>query len=265
MVAETLPQIDIGQDVAPPLRRLTYADITAALRAGWKDFLATPTQLLFLCIIYPAFGFVLARAAAGGDLLPLVWPLISGFALVGPLAALGLYEISRRREAGLPTSWSDAFRVLQSPALFQIIGMGVIMALIFALWLLTARGIFLITMGDVSHAGPMELMGDVFSRSGGVVLLLLGNAVGFLFAVLVLALSAISLPMLLDRHVSLGTAIATSFRVFNENRPVMLAWGLVVAVGLAVGMATLFVGLAVTLPLLGHATWHLYRRVLGQA
>lgn len=262
MVAETLPQIDTGTDAVPHLRRLTQADITAALRAGWKDFLATPTQLLFLCIIYPAFGFVLARAAAGGNLLPLVWPLISGFALVGPLAALGLYEISRRREAGLPTSWSDAFRVLQSPALMQIIGMGVIMAVIFALWLLTARGIFAVTMGDVLHEGPLALVADVFSRPGGWALLLLGNAAGFLFAVLVLALSAISLPMLLDRHVSLGTAIGTSFQVFNENRTVMLGWGLVVALGLAVGMATLFVGLAVTLPLLGHATWHLYRRVV---
>ena len=262
MVAETLPQIDIGQDAVPPLRQIGTDDIRAALRAGWTDFMATPTQLLFLCIIYPIFGFVLARAAAGGNLLPLVWPLISGFALVGPLAALGLYEISRRRDAGLPTSWSDVFRVLQSPALMQIVGMGVIMAVIFALWLLTARGIFLATMGDISHEGPMALLRDVFSRPGGMALLLLGNAVGALFAVLVLALSAISLPMLLDRHVSLPTAIATSFRAFRENRVVMLAWGLVVAVGLAVGMATLFVGLAVTLPLLGHATWHLYKRVV---
>jgi uncharacterized membrane protein len=262
MVSETLPQIDTGQDAVPALRRLENADIVAALRAGWADFIATPTQLLFLCIIYPAFGFVLARAASGGNLLPLLWPLISGFALVGPLAALGLYEISRRREKGLTTSWTDTFRVLQSPAVMQIVGMGVIMAAIFALWLLTARGIFALTMGDVSQEGPMALIGDVFSGGGGIALLLLGNAVGFLFAVLVLALSAISLPMLLDRHVSIGTAIGTSFRVFRENRTVMLGWGLVVALGLAAGMATLFVGLAVTLPLLGHATWHLYRRVV---
>jgi len=263
MVAETLPQIEAGQDTVPALRRITTDDIRAALRAGWTDFMATPTQLLFLCVIYPVFGFVLARAAAGGDLLPLIWPLLSGFALVGPLAALGLYEISRRRQAGLPTSWSDVFRVVQSPALFQIIGMGLILAVIFALWLVTARGIFLITMGDVLHEGPMALLRDVFSRPGGTALLVLGNVVGLVFAVLVLALSAISLPMLLDRHVTLGTAITTSVRAFRENRTVMLAWGLVVAVGLAAGMATLFVGLAVTLPLLGHATWHLYRRVVA--
>ena len=263
MVAQTLPQVDTGQDAVPPLRHITQADLRAALQAGRADFMATPTQLLFLCIIYPIFGFVLARAAAGGNLLPLVWPLLSGFALVGPLAALGLYEISRRREAGLPTSWTDVFRVLQSPAVLQIAAMGVIMALIFALWLVTARGIFLATMGDVAHEGPMALLHDVFSRPGGMALLVLGNAVGALFAVLVLALSAISLPMLLDRHVSLSTAIATSFRAFNENRLVMLGWGVVVALGLAVGMATLFVGLAVTLPVLGHATWHLYRRVVA--
>ena len=262
MVAQTLPQVVGGQDSVPLLRRLSNADIASALRAGWTDFMATPTQLLFLCIIYPVFGFVLARAAAGGNLLPLVWPLISGFALVGPLAALGLYEISRRREAGLSTSWTDTFRVLQSPALLQIVGMGAIMAVIFALWLLTARGIFHVTMGDVLHEGPMALLRDVSSRSGGMALLLLGNAVGAIFAVLVLAISAISLPMLLDRHVSLRTAIETSLRVFRENLMVMLAWGVVVAVGLFAGMATLFVGLAVTLPVLGHATWHLYKRAV---
>ena len=262
MVAETLPQVEVANDAVPPLRRLSFADIRAALEAGRADFMAAPTQILFLCIIYPAFGFVLARAASGGSLLPLLWPLMSGFALVGPLAALGLYEISRRRQAGLATSWSDTFRVLQSPALMQIVAMGVIMAVIFALWLLTARGIFWVTMGDVLHDGPRELLRDVFSRPGGMALLVLGNLAGFAFAVLVLAISAISLPMLLDRHVSLGTAIETSMRVFRENPRVMLAWGLVVAAGLAVGMATLFVGLAVTLPLLGHATWHLYKRVV---
>lgn len=260
MVAHTYSTIDGAGPAGVALRRLTPGDIAAALRAGRDDFLAAPTQLLFLCIIYPIFGFVLARAAAGGDLLPLVWPLLSGFALLGPLAALGLYEISRRREAGLPGSWTDCFRVLQSPALPGIIGMGLIMLVIFALWLVTARGIFWATLGDVSHTGPQALLAEVFGTGAGWALLLLGNAVGFLFATLVLAISAFSFPMLLDRNVSLGTAIATSWRAFGENRQVMLGWGLVVALGLAAGMATLFVGLAVTLPVLGHATWHLYRR-----
>jgi uncharacterized membrane protein len=249
-------------EARPRLRRLTMADIAAALRAGRADFLETPTQLLFLCVIYPALGFLLARAAAGGALLPLVWPLISGFALVGPVAALGLYEISRRRQAGLPTSWLDCFRVLQSPALPAILGMGVLLAAIFALWLLTARGIFLLTLGDVTHAGPGALLNEVFGTRGGWALLLLGNAAGLGFAVLVLAISTFSFPMLLDRQVTLGTAIATSWQAFQDNRRVMLAWGLVVALGLAVGMATLFVGLALSLPILGHATWHLYRRAL---
>jgi uncharacterized membrane protein len=262
MAVEAFSPIALGADAPPRMRQLAMSDITAALRAGWADFLATPTQLLFLCVIYPAFGFVVARAASGGALLPLVWPLVSGFALVGPVAALGLYEISRRREAGLPTSWLDCFRVLQSPALPAMVGMGVIMAAIFVLWLFTARGLFLLTLGDVAHAGPGALLGAVFGSTGGIALLLLGNAVGLAFAVLVLAISAFSFPMLLDRNVSLGTAIATSWNAFRDNRNVMLGWGLVVAIGLAAGMATLFVGLALTLPVLGHATWHLYRRAV---
>jgi len=244
------------------LRRLTAGDVTGALRAGRDDFMAAPTQLLFLCIIYPVFGFVLARAAGGGDLLPLIWPLLSGFALLGPLAALGLYEISRRREAGMVPNWTDCFRVLQSPALPAIIAMGVLMVAIFALWLVTARGIFWLTMGDVPNASPGALLAEVLGTGAGWALLVLGNAVGFLFATLVLAISTVSFPLLLDRNVTLAAAIATSWQAFQENRMVMLGWGLVVAAGLALGMATLFVGLAVTLPILGHATWHLYRRTV---
>ncbi len=249
-------------DAAPQLRRIGIADLAAALRAGWQDFMAAPTQILFLCVIYPVFGFVLARAAAGGAMLPLVWPLLSGFALVGPLAALGLYEISRRREQGLPVSWRDCFRVLQSPSLGAMIGMGAIMVAIFAAWILTARGLFALTLGSASHADIFTLLGDVFDGTGGIALLLLGNLAGALFAVLVLAISVVSLPLLLDRPVSLGTALDTSWRAFRANMPIMLVWGLIVAAGLAFGMATLLVGLAVTLPLLGHATWHLYRRVV---
>ena len=140
--------------------------------------------------------------------------------------------------------------------------MGVLMAAIFALWLLTAQGIFLLTLGDVTHAGPGALLADVFGTSGGWALLALGNAAGLGFAVLVLAISTFSFPMLLDRQVALGTAITASWQAFQDNRQVMLAWGLVVTLGLGVGMATLSVGLALSIPILGHATWHLYRRTL---
>ncbi len=247
---------------APRDTQLTFADIAAALRAGRDDLMAAPTQILFLCVLYPVVGLVFARAASGANVWGLVWPLLSGFVLIGPLAALGLYEISRRREAGLPVSWRDCFRVLQSPALGSIMGMGLLLVAILLLWLLSAHGIMLLTLGHAEHDSLGGFLAQVFETRGGQWLLVLGNLVGFCFALLVLMIAAFSLPMLLDRDVSMGEAIAASWRVFQANRGVMLAWGAVVAAGLFFGMLTLMVGLAVTLPLLGHATWHLYRRAL---
>lgn len=245
------------------IRRVRLQDLSAVLRLGWADLTAAPTQIIFLCLIYPIVGFVLASAAAGGAVLPLVYPLLAGFALMGPLAALGIYEISRRREAGLTVAWSDMFGVLRSPAIFSIALLAVGLLGIFALWLLTARGLYLAIMGAAAPVGPMAMVSDVLGTARGLVLIAAGNLVGAAFAVLVLALSIVSFPMLLDRNVTPSTAVRTSWEVFQANWQVLLAWGAIVAGLLALGMALLFVGLAVVLPLLGHATWHLYRRLIA--
>ncbi|MBX9751467.1 MAG: DUF2189 domain-containing protein [Roseococcus sp.] len=245
------------------IRRITVADLGAALRAGWADFTAAPTQIIFLCLIYPVLGFILGSAAAGSHLLPMVYPLLAGFALLGPLAALGIYELSRRREAGLSVGWADMFGVLRSPAILSIVALGVLLLGIFVLWLLSARGLYWATMGDAVPAGPQALWNEVLGTRQGLVLILLGNLVGAAFAVLVLALSIVSFPMLLDRDVTPGKAMRISLATFRANWAVLLVWGVIVAGLLAAGMALLFVGLAVVLPLLGHATWHLYRRLIA--
>jgi uncharacterized membrane protein len=245
------------------IQHIGLADLTAALRAGWADFTAAPTQIIFLCLIYPVLGFLLGSAAAGSRLLPLVYPLLAGFALLGPLAALGIYELSRRREAGLSVGWQDMFGVLRSPAILSIAALGVGLLGIFVLWLLSARGLYGATMGHLAPASPMALLEQVLGTREGLVLILLGNLVGAAFAVLVLALSIVSFPMLLDRDVTAGQALRTSWAAFQANWGVLLAWGVIVAGLLVAGMALLFVGLAVMLPLLGHATWHLYRRLIA--
>jgi uncharacterized membrane protein len=242
---------------------ICLADLGAALRAGWADFTAAPTQIIFLCLIYPVLGFILGSAAAGSRLLPLVYPLLAGFALLGPLAALGIYELSRRREAGLIVGWADMFGVLRSPAILSITALGIGLLVVFLLWLLSARGIYWATMGHEVPGGPMALLDEVLGTRRGLVLILVGNLVGAAFAVLVLALSLVSFPMLLDRDVTAGEALRTSWAAFRTNWGVLLVWGAIVAALLAAGMALLFVGLAVVLPLLGHATWHLYRRLLA--
>jgi uncharacterized membrane protein len=247
----------------PAIRRIGLTDLREALARGYADFMATPTQLVFLGIIYPLIGLVAARAAAGGDLLPLFYPMVAGLSLMGPVAALGIYELSRRREKGLAVSWVNAFDVLRSPALGSIAALGLLLCVIFVAWLLAAQMIYEATMGRLPGPGSAtEFVGQVFGTPEGRRLILLGNVVGFLFAVLVLTLTVVSFPMLLDRNVGMATAVRTSVRAVLANPVAMAGWGFVVAVLLLLGCLPVFVGLAVVMPLLGHATWHLYRKVV---
>ncbi len=245
----------------PRLRRLTLADLVAALRAGWQDFLAIPTQLLFLCVFYPLIGLFAARAASDADLTPMIFPLVGGFALVGPLAALGLYELSRRREAGEPAAWYHVFGVLRAPALGPILRLGVMLAGVFLLWLLAANAIHGATMGRLPPG--TGFLGALFGTPEGWAMILVGNLVGAGFAGFVLAATVFAFPHLLAEGGSARAAMRLSFAAVRRNPAVMLAWGAIVGVLLFAGSLPLFVGLAVVLPVLGHATWHLYRRVVG--
>lgn len=244
------------------LRRIGFADLRAALAAGWDDFMAIPTQLVFLGLLYPIVGLLAARAMLHDDLMPLVWPLVAGLSLLGPICAVGLYEISRRREAGLPVSARNALDVLKSPALPQLAAMGGLLLALFLAWVFVAHRIWRITLEPMAISGWQGFMDALFQTHAGTILLVWGNLAGFGFALVVLAISAVSIPLMLDRHVSLAQAIQVSVRVVRDNPVTMAAWGLVVAAILALGSLPLFIGLAVAMPLLGHATWHLYRRVV---
>ena len=248
---------------APVVRRIGLSDLRAALAGGWSDFLAIPTQLVFLCILYPIIGLISARVAVGSNLLPLVFPLVAGFALVGPVLAIGLYELSRRREAGLPVSWLNAFDVLRSPAMLSVATLGGVLFLILAVWLGVARAIYALTIGGEAPLAVGDFIETIQTSPHAWELLVVGNAVGFLFALLVLTIAAVSFPLLLDRHVSPVVAVQTSVRAVTANPVTMLAWGFIVAAVLLLGCLPLFVGLAVAMPVLGHATWHLYRRVVA--
>jgi uncharacterized membrane protein len=248
----------------PVVQRIAVADVFDALRRGWQDFLATPTQLIFLGLIYPLVGLFAARATSGGNALALFYPLVAGLSLMGPVAAIGIYEISRRRERGWATSWLDAFSVLRSPAILSIVALGLMLLVIFGFWVLAAQWIYESTVGSIAHPATVgEFMGLLRDTPEGWRLILFGNAVGFLFAVAVLALSVVSFPLLLDRDVGPGVAVRTSLRAVAANPGPMAVWGLIVAALLLLGSIPLFVGLAVAMPVLGHGTWHLYRKVVA--
>ncbi|PWC52433.1 cytochrome C oxidase subunit I [Azospirillum sp. TSO22-1] len=248
--------------MVPAIRRIDVADLKDVLKRGLDDFGAYRTDVIFLCLIYPAVGLVLARAAYGRDMMHLLFPLASGFALIGPLAAVGLYEMSRRREEGVRITWRDAFGVLNAPSFGGVLALGLVLMGIFLLWLLTAQAIYDATLGPGAPASFGALLHDAFTTRAGWALIVVGVGVGFLFAVVALSISVVSFPLLLDRRVGADTAIWTSVRAVLANPVPMAAWGAIVTAGLVIGSIPLFVGLAVVMPVLGHATWHLYRRVV---
>ena len=245
----------------PAIRSIGPVDLRDALAKGLDDFWAMPTHVVFLSLIYPIVGIALGAATLGYDVIPLLYPLAAGFALIGPFAAIGLYELSRRRELGLDTSWKHAFDIVHSPSLWSIVALGSLLLAIFAIWLAVANAIY------VSNFGEEPTTLSAFARSvlttpEGHNLIVVGNAVGFLFAVVAFALSVVSFPLLLDRNVGMATAIVTSLKAISRNPLTMALWGLFVAGALVIGSLPFFIGLAIVMPILGHSTWHLYRKVV---
>ena len=244
------------------VRKIETADLFDALSKGVADFNARPTHLLFLCIIYPVLVVLIGRTFAGYDFLPLLFPIVAGSALMGPVVSCGMYELSRRRELGLENQWWHCFDVLRSPSILSIVMMGIILGAIFIAWLVAAQGIYTYYFGEDAPTSLLTFAGQVFTTPAGWSLIIVGCGVGLGFSVVVLAISVVAIPMLLDHHVDPLTAIMTSIRSVAANPITMAIWGLIVAGSLIIGALPLFVGLAVVMPILGHATWHLYRKVV---
>jgi uncharacterized membrane protein len=249
--------------VRPQVRRIGAVDLWDSLRKGLADFAAARDDVVFIVILYPLAGLVLAALAFRYELLPMIFPLLSGFALIAPVAADGLYEISRRRERGEVVNWTDAAGVFRSPAIGSIIGMGLILVALFVLWLATAYEISLVAFASGPPVTVESFLQQVFATGAGWWMIVIGIGVGFLFAVAALALSVISFPLLLDKHVDLDVAIGTSLKVVVQNPRTMALWGLIVAAALVIGSLPALIGLIVVLPVLGHATWHLYRKAVA--
>jgi uncharacterized membrane protein len=251
-----------GVSTAYVVRKIGISDLRHALRLGWEDFQAIPTHAVVLCVIYPVLGLVLFRLVLGYSVLPLLFPLAAGFTLIGPFAALGLYELSRRRERGEEAAAWHVVHVLRAPSFGAILGLGVFLFTLFVTWIATADAIYVATFGHAPAATIPDFARRVLTTPEGWSLIIIGCGVGFLFAVVALCVSVVSFPLMLDRHASAIEAIRTSLRAVMLNPFAMAVWGLIVAVLLVIGSLPFFVGLAVVLPVLGHATWHLYRKMV---
>ncbi len=250
-----------------PIRAIGVEDLRLALRRGVEDFLATPTQLLFLGLLYPLLGFVFARAAYGADLLPLIYPLVAGVGLMGPVVAAGVYELSRRRERGEPVTRANAFDVVRNPNIRSILSLGALLLAIFVAWLWTAEAVYLATLGQrpevADGLGILEFFALLFGTAEGWTMIVVGNLLGLVFSAAVLTLTVVSFPLLVDRKIGSATAMGVSVRAVAANPGTMALWGVTVMALLVLGSIPLFIGLAVVVPVLGHATWHLYRAVVA--
>jgi uncharacterized membrane protein len=245
----------------PVVCRIAASDLLQSLTHGYNDFAAMPSHAIFLCVIYPLLGLLLIAVTLSYS-IPLAFPLAAGVALIGPIVAIGLYELSRRREAGLDCSAGHVLDVLHSPSLAAIVSLGFLLMTIFLIWLGVAEAIYVANFGYGAPTSVPQFIDDLFNTSAGWNLIIVGTGVGFLFAALTLTISAVSFPLLLDRDVGAAVALLTSIRVVATNPVTMALWGLIVAALLVIGSLAFFLGLAVVIPVLGHATWHLYRKAV---
>lgn len=239
---------------------LTVADLRLALAAGWRDFRACPHFGLFFAAIYVGAGLLLCFALFNRGAAGWLVPAAAGFPLLAPFAAVGLYEVSRRREAGLPMRWGAILGALRGRGDEQILSMGVIVFVAFGFWLIVAHSIFAIFLAEPGmSSNPLDLL----RSTAGLTMLLVGSMAGAIMALAFYAITVISLPMLVDRDVDFLTAIIVSLGTVRSNAPVLIGWAALIAALLFAAMVPLFLGLFVALPVLGHATWHLYRRAVS--
>ena len=244
------------------IRKIGVKDLWQALKEGFDDFNAKPSHVVFLCVIYPLFALLLTLLLIGQNLLYLAFPMIAGFTLFGPVVSVGLFEMSRRRERGLDVTWRSAFEFAHSSSFAPIAALSVAMLLLYVAWLYMAQLIYFGLFGAVPPDSISDFATQVLTTRRGGALIVYGTAVGFMFAVVALAISVVAFPLLLDRQVSAITAVRTSIRAVTSNPLMMAVWGLIVVLLLAAGSILFLIGLAVVLPILGHATWHLYRKLV---
>lgn len=252
-----------SEDLKPNVRSLGLYDVRAALSLGWQDMMRFRSDVLALVFIYPMIGLALAFLAFEQALLPMLFPLAAGFALLGPVASIGMYEISRQQEDSGTASWGSALAALRGRVVGPVMVLGLFLLGWFMLWMAAAFAIYSMTLGPAMPESTVGFVSDVFTTSAGWMMIFLGMAVGAIFATVVLIVSAIGFPMLIDKPVGLPVAVVTSAKVFDQNRATMLLWGICVAVLLAIATIPVFLGLILVLPWLGHATWHLYRMAVS--
>lgn len=246
----------------PVVRPVTTADIRAALSSGLDDFRAAPLYGAFFGAIYAVAGILIVLAVTRFHMPWLGYPLAAGFALLGPFVAVGTYEVSRRIEAGTPLSWSGVLGVMLAQRGREFSWLAFVTLFVFLIWMYQVRLLLALFLGFKSFASFSEFVQIVLTTPEGLMFLAVGHVVGAALALGVFSLTVVSFPLLLDRDVDFITAMITSVKAVTTSPVPMLGWGAIVALTLMVAAVPMFLGLLIALPVLGHTTWHIFRRLV---
>jgi len=246
----------------PVVRQITAADIAEALSQGLRDFQAVPLYGLAFGALYAGGGIAILLSLTAFGMVYLAYPLAAGFAMIGPFVAIGLYEVSRRREAGQPISFAAIWAAVKTRS--EIGWMAFVTLFVFVIWMYQVRLLIALLLGlNASFSSLQEFITVVLTTNEGLLFLAIGNAVGAALSLILFSLTVVSFPLLLDRDVDFVTAMITSVRAVVSSPLPMIGWAALIVVLLAVSAMPYFLGLVVTLPVLGHTTWHLYRRIIA--
>lgn len=256
------PTAPLRDDALPAVRRIGSEDLDWALAQGWRDFYSKRGDLVIAGLLYTLIGLAAAAVAVNAELMPLLFPTVAGISILGPAVASGFYEIARRREAGLESDWPHFLDPLRGRSRMPLALLTVGLGGLFIGWLVVAWAIYEATLGPLNPTGTRDFLALTFGTPQGWAMIVLGNLAGFVFAAVTLVVSVVSFPMVIDRPASAGDALATSLRAVRANPGTTARWGLRVAGLLLLGCLPAFIGLAVVLPVLGYATWHLYTRAV---
>jgi len=253
------------QQTVPQVNTVTADDISAALKAGFSDFLARPVMSGFFGLFYALFGILFIWCLVWLGMIWMIIPAAVGFPLVAPFAAAGLYEMSRRTQKGESFGWSDILTVMADQRKREMGWMAFVTLFIFWVWMYQVRLWLAIILQDASFSNFDGFMHTVLFTPAGWTFLAIGTCVGAFLCAVLFTVTVIAMPMLLDRETNFISAMLTSIRVVSENPVVMLTWAAVISVTMLLSMVPAFLGLIFTLPILGHATWHLYQRAVPPA
>jgi uncharacterized membrane protein len=253
--------MSISGKIDPVVRRISAADIAESLAQGLRDFQALPLYGLAFGALYTAGGILIVLSLTAFGMVYLTYPLAAGFALIGPFVAIGLYEVSRRREAGEPVSFAAIWSTVKSRG--EIGWMAFVTLFFFVIWMYQVRLLIALLLGlNASFSSLREFVTMVLTTNEGLLFLAIGNLDGAVLSLILFSLTVVSFPLLLDRDVDFVTAMVTSVRAVVTSPLPMIGWAAVIVMLLIVSVIPYFLGLLVTLPVLGHATWHLYRRIV---